>query len=90
MSFVLSDEGRHWKLTASRLLMSRHGSPSPAWSLGSLGSRVWGLTRRLQLSRPWHSASRRLMGLVTGEQGEEEEGDMEAGGEEHELLVSLY
>ena len=30
------------------------------------------------------------MGLFTGEQGEEEEGDMEAGGEEHELLVSLY
>ena len=33
------------------------------------------------------------MGLVTGEQEEEEEGeegDLEAGDEEHELLVSLY
>ena len=93
VSLVLSDEGRHWKLTASRLLMSGswHGSPS----LRSLGSRDWMLTRRLQLSLPWHSASSRLMGLVTVEQveglnEEEEEEEGEEGSEEHELLVSLY
>ncbi len=92
VSFVLSEEGRHWKLTASRLLRpgSAHGSSSGS----SLGSRVWGLTRRLQLSLPWHSASSRLMGEFTVEQEEgltveEGEGDLEAGGEEQELLVSL-
>lgn len=87
MSFVLSEEGRHWKLTASRLVTpgSAHGSPS------SLGSRVWGLTSRLQVSRPWHSASSRLMGVFT--RAQEEPGELEAGGAEageQELLVSLY
>ena len=50
VSFVLSEEGRHWKLTASRLL--RPGSAHSSSSGSSLGSRVWGLTRRLQLSLP--------------------------------------